>query len=104
LEIKPRPKFVLGILYNNEGIYLSKRIDSTKDMHGLWQTVCGKVELGESSIRAMEREISEENGLIINRAEIIYIFNDPKYNCNMYKVKLKLEIPQRTEPEKHSAW
>jgi len=35
LEIKPRPKFVLGILYNNERIYLSKRIDSTKDMHGL---------------------------------------------------------------------
>jgi 8-oxo-dGTP pyrophosphatase MutT (NUDIX family) len=94
LEIKPRPKFVLGILYNNEGIYLSKWIDPTKDMYKLWQTVCGKVELGESSIRAMEREISEESGLMIDRTEIIYMFNDPKYNCDIYKIKLKLEIPQ----------
>jgi len=54
-------------------------------------------------MRAMEREISEESGLIINRAEIIYMFNNPKYNYDVYKIKLKLKTPQRTEPEKHSA-
>ena len=48
--------------------------------------------MGESSIKAMEREISEESGLIINRAKIIYMFNDPKYNCDVYKIKLKLKI------------
>ena len=62
-------------------------------MYGLWQTVCEKVELGESSIKAIEKEIQEESGLVINREEIIYMFNDPKYNCDVYKIKLKIEVP-----------
>ena len=41
--VKKRPKYVLGILYDDKGIYLSKRIDPNKEMYNLWQTVSEKL-------------------------------------------------------------
>ena len=34
-QLLKRPKFVLNILYNNQGIYLSKRINKNKIMYNL---------------------------------------------------------------------
>ncbi|CAI2201464.1 237_t:CDS:1, partial [Funneliformis geosporum] len=82
ITIQKRPKYVLGILYDNKGIHLSKRIDPKKEMYNLWQTVCGKVEMGESSTTAMIREIDEETGIKLNKDRLEYILNDPAYNCD----------------------
>ena len=45
--INQSPKFVLAVLYNKEGIYMSIR--SKEPMKGMLQTPCEKVEPGESS-------------------------------------------------------
>ncbi|CAI2191913.1 5658_t:CDS:2, partial [Funneliformis geosporum] len=82
ITIQKRPKYVLGILYNNKGIYLSKRIDPKKEMYNLWQTVCRKIEMGESSMTAIIREIVEETGIQLDKEHLEYILNDPTYNCD----------------------
>ena len=32
------------------------------------------------------------------------MFNDPNYNCDVYKIKLGMEVSRRTEPDKYSEW
>ena len=55
------PKFVLVILYNDEGIYMSQRINPTKPMYLKYQVVCGKTEPGENGIEAACRKSSWED-------------------------------------------
>ena len=58
-QLLKRPTYVLNILYNHEGIYLSKRLQKDKPMYNLWQVAGGKVEKGESSLQAVLRETKE---------------------------------------------
>ena len=74
-------------------------------MPNLWQTVCGKIDPGESAEKACIRETLEETGIKIPQYRLEYIFNDEVFNCNVYITKLFInEIPKRTEPEKMSKW
>ncbi len=70
------PKFMLIVLYNEKGIYLSKRIDPRKDMYGLWQTPGGKVEENETSTEAAIQETEEETGIILPRDSLIFLLDD----------------------------
>ncbi|PKY62228.1 hypothetical protein RhiirA4_488350 [Rhizophagus irregularis] len=77
IQLLKRPTYVLNILYNNFGIYLSKRLQKDKTMYNLWQVTGGKVENRESSLQAVLREIKEETALDIKKDECIFLFNDP---------------------------
>ena len=55
-----RSTYVLNIIYNEYGIYLSRRIDPEKEMYQLWQSPGGKVEKDETSKQAVIRETYEE--------------------------------------------
>ena len=57
-------------------------------MPGLWQTVCGKVEANESSIEACKRETTEETGLDLPPEKMKFIFNDRRYDCDVYITKI----------------
>ncbi|GES91988.1 retroviral-like aspartic protease 1 [Rhizophagus clarus] len=104
-QILKRPTYVMNILYQDNGIYLSKRCQKNKEMYNLWQVPGGKVELGESSIQAVLRETQEETGIKLKKEELTYLFNDPNFNCDIYATKLisnqKLE---HTEPDKQGPW
>ena len=98
-----KPKFVLNILYNDYGVYLSKRY--SEEMKGLLQSPCGKVEEGETSIKAVWRETWEETGIDLDDKDLKFLLNDPKYNCDVYFSRLKPDVrPKRTESEKNSLW
>ena len=74
-------------------------------MPGLWQTVCGKVEANESSIEACKRETTEETGLDLLSEKMKFIFNDRRYDCDVYVTKIRSDQqPKRTEPDKMSTW
>jgi len=97
-QLLKRPTYVLNILYNHEGIYLSKRLQKDKPMYNLWQVAGGKVEKGESSLQAVLRETKEETGLEVTK-------EDCKFNCDVYATKiLDHQQLRRTEPEKQGAW
>src|ERR1044071_3166879 len=98
--INRSPKFVLAVLYNKEGIYMSIR--SKEPMKEMLQIPCGKVESGKSSWEAVIREIKEETGLEIWPS---YLLNDKFYDCDIYTYRLgDMEKPERTELEKNSPW
>ena len=59
-------------------------------MPGLWQTFCGKVKANESSIEACKRETIEETGLDLPSEKMKFIFNDRRYDCDVYITKFAL--------------
>ena len=83
-----RPIYVLNIIYNNHGIFLSKRLQKDKPMFNLWQVAGGKIERGESSLQAVLRETKEETGLEIPQENCYYLSNDPEFNCDIYLTKV----------------
>ncbi len=63
-------------------------------MQYLWQSVCRSVEdYDESSKHAATREVLEETGLEVILGDLQYLFNDPEYDCDVYKLK----VHSRTE-------
>ncbi len=77
-EIIPRPKrsivrrveAVVGIIENN-GRYLIQKRPDTGLLAGLWEFPGGKVEPGESPRRALQRELREELGAKLGRAQFL---------------------------------
>ncbi|GBC00604.1 hypothetical protein RclHR1_03900021 [Rhizophagus clarus] len=104
-QILKRSTYVMNILYQDNGIYLSKRCQKNKEMYNLWQIPGGKVELGESSIQAVLRKTQKETAIKLKKEELTYLFNDPNFNCDIYATKLisnqKLE---HTESDKQGPW
>ena len=105
IEFLNRPTYVMNILYTDQGIYLSKRIQPNKEMYKMWQVPGGKVEKEETSKQATLRETLEETGIMLNGEDLKYLFNDPEYNCDVYATKLLPDqVPQQTEPTKQGPW
>ncbi len=77
-----------------------------KSMQHLWQSVCGSIkDYDESSRHAAAREVLEEIGLEIILGDLQYLFNDPKYDCDMYKLKVYLRTElDHTELTKQEEW
>lgn len=67
---------VRGVLLDSEGrVLLQKRGDFLS-----WGFPAGVVDVGESAVEALRREVREETGLIVNRAELFGLYTDPKYS------------------------
>ena len=79
-----QPRYVINIMFNQEGIYLSQRTQPGKVMYGLWQVPGGKVEDRETSLEAILQETQEETGIKLNEDQTLLIFNDPKFDCDVY--------------------
>jgi 8-oxo-dGTP pyrophosphatase MutT (NUDIX family) len=94
--------FVLTILYDLDGVYMSQRNMDVKVMANLLQTPGGRVEYNETSYDAAKREVKEETGLEINPQ---YWGVDPQYNCDIYTYRLgRMEKPKWMEPNKNGPW
>ena len=75
-------------------------------MQHLQQSVCGSVEdYDESSRHAAAREVLKETGLEVILRDLQYLFNDPDYDCDVYKLKVhpKTEL-DRMELTKQGEW
>ena len=72
----------------------------------LWQSVCESVEnYDESSKQVVAREVLKETGLEVILGDLQYLFNDPEYDCDVYKLKMhpRTELDY-TEPTKQEEW
>ena len=84
--IRPSRKdatYIMVIVYNEEGkIYMSLRTHRAKVMPNQLQVPGGKVEKGETSVEAAERELAEETG--ITNVILKYWGTDERYNTDIY--------------------
>src|ERR1043165_6350871 len=92
-------RFVLVILYNDKGVYMSQRININKPMYLKYQVICGKTELGEMGKEVVKRKVIEETNLHIKDDRLHYLKNNSAFNCNIYFAKLnRFKIFERNEP------
>ena len=72
---QPWTPSVHGVIPNSEGrILLHKREDSL-----LWALPGGKMELGESVVSCLQRELLEETGFQVSPEKLLGIFSSPEY-------------------------
>jgi A/G-specific adenine glycosylase len=86
--IKPKKveeiEVVLGIIFNNSLVYIQKR-PSQGLFAGLWEFPGGKIEIGESPEKALQRELKEELG---RKVRIISHEKSIRHNYTRFKVLL----------------
>ncbi len=80
------------VIYNEQRMRMSYRLKKGNMQH-LWQSICGSVEdYDESGRHAAAREVLEETGLEVILGDLQYLFNNPEYDCDVYKLKVHPRI------------
>lgn len=106
------PRGVSVIMYRNGHFAISQRLNVEKHK-GLYQFAGGHVEHGETTFRAAQRELIEETGLSLLAERFIFLgktgpltgYKGEQYIGHRFAVVLTdQEEPQRTEPDKATAW
>lgn len=66
---------VHGVVVNSEGAILVHR----REDHPFWALPGGKIELGESVVDCLKREMKEETGLEVIPKKLLGVFSSPEY-------------------------
>src|SRR6266542_5557856 len=93
------------VIYDEQEMRMSYRLKKGNMQH-LWQSVCESVkDYDESSRHAAAREVLKETVLEVILRDLQYLFNDLKYDCDVYKLKVHPRIElDRTELTKQGEW
>lgn len=67
---------VRGLIFNDRGELLLEK----QTLFGSWALPHGCVDVGESVFDALKREVKEETGISVVRAEPFGLYTDPKYS------------------------
>lgn len=114
-EFDQREFSVLVLVSENKRVYISKRIDITKDYYNHYQATGGRKEINETYEECAIREAKEEADVNIDKDKIIYVnicegfrtFPDGKeilYKTVIYFANIGDQAPKRMEPEKNEIW
>ena len=95
-------EYIIGVqlvLFNkNNEILITKRSDRKKVLPGKWECNGGAIDAGETPIEGLEREISEELGIVLDRKKIIYyknVIDDDRHSIKdifLYKDNIDINI------------
>jgi mutator protein MutT len=88
-EYPERPLLgVGGVVVDNGRVLLVRR--ATEPLKGEWSIPGGLVELGETLVEAVRREVLEETGLVVEPGEVLELFDsiwrDPEGRCQYHYV------------------
>jgi 8-oxo-dGTP diphosphatase len=86
-----RTHVAVGVIYNStkDKVLVSKRSDK-QHLAGYWEFPGGKVEINEEIYSALKRELFEELGIVVNKADpytsISYDYPDKKVLLDVWKI------------------
>ncbi len=97
--VSRKSKYIIAFIYNTYRLWMSVRTDQRKEMYGLHQSPGGAVKTKDSnSLETVLRELRKETGLRIHHSRPKWIGHDPRFNCDIYAIELKIgENPRWTE-------
>lgn len=95
-NLLPIPKASLVLLINEDGKILSV---SRKDNHNDKNIIGGKVDKGETFIKAAKREAKEETNLDVYNLVPVFFRKDGTYKCITFIGKYKGNIAKTSEKE-----
>ena len=79
-EVKEIRPSVSAVILNERGeLLLQRRSDN-----GQWGLPGGSVEIGESVTEAIQREVEEETGLLVETVRIVGVYSDPRLQVVRY--------------------
>ena len=92
---RPEGKYipiVIIIIRNNQNEFLIQKRAEKKN--GKWASTGGHVIMGENSLQAILREVSEEIGLLLKENEIEMVFTKKTYDCfvDIYYAKKDVDV------------
>ena len=67
---------VRALIFNHEGALLLEK----QTIFGSWALPHGCIDVGESAMDALKREVKEETGLSVLHARALGVYTDPKYS------------------------
>ena len=68
---------------------MSQKINVNKPMYLKYQVVYEKIEFRKTEREIVQRETIEKTNLVIKNDHLLYLTNDPAFNCDIYFAKLK---------------
>jgi len=77
------------IIYDRDGIQMFLQYE--KVMKNIWQSLEEKTD-EKPSMEAALRELEKETGLVTESEDLKFFLNDPNYNCDIYTLKVYLNI------------
>jgi 8-oxo-dGTP pyrophosphatase MutT (NUDIX family) len=99
--------FVLAFLYKGDDVLLVRRRNQEFGS-GLYSLIGGKVELSETALHAIEREVQEETGIAISQSSFSLVHalhrkgTETEFIALCFKADVtNLPDPVNNEPEKH---
>lgn len=91
MEEKQKLRVVMAVIWNEamDEILICQRPDN-KNFGGLWEFPGGKVEMGETDIETLDRELDEEIGILVNdfvhRVDFTHDYDDKVIEFVVYDV------------------
>ena len=89
-------------VFNSKGeVLLTKRSPEKRSFPNMWALTGGAVQAGETSLAAVQRELSEETGIRAEQAEfsLIMTFLRKDYFCDVYFLKKDVPLADLTMQE-----
>lgn len=104
---KPICKVVAGIFVREGRVLLGKRTENEKRFAGYWEFPGGKIEDGESDLEALSREMKEEIGCKVLKADVFktltWDYPERVMDLRFYLVDLCTIETEKMLKEAHSA-
>lgn len=109
-KVKPKanyPQVVVALIFDLQNRLLVSQRSLDSAAPGKWQNPGGKVEIGETHEKALEREVKEETGMDIKTtSRPLFRFSDHENKFEVYLFKVEATgQPKVKEPSKlNSEW
>lgn len=88
---RPTVRVVCGVVWSQDGRYLLAQRPKGRIWEGYWEFPGGKIEAGESAIAAIARELHEELGIRVGRAEpwLLRVFDYPHAHVRLHFFQIR---------------